>query len=44
MQTNFLEELAAEWLEHKGYLVKRSELLQMITDHKEKVVKELNQK
>ena len=25
MQTNFLEELAAEWLEYKGYIVKRNE-------------------
>ena len=25
MQTNFLEELVAEWLEYKGYFVKRNE-------------------
>jgi len=25
MQTNFLEELVAEWLEYKGYIVKRNE-------------------
>lgn len=25
MQTNFLEELAAEWFEYKGYIVKRNE-------------------
>ena len=25
MQTNFLEELAAEWLEYNGYIVKRNE-------------------
>jgi Holliday junction resolvase-like predicted endonuclease len=25
MQTNFLEEIVAEWLEYKGYIVKRNE-------------------
>ena len=25
MQTNFMEELVAEWLEYKGYIVKRNE-------------------
>ena len=25
MQTNFLEEIVSEWLEYKGYTVKRNE-------------------